>query len=196
MNAANYTPERLADRAQIQDVMYRWCRGVDRRDFELARSAFHADATDNHGQYNGGVDGLVQWLQHRHRTISMSMHLCANMKIEFGGPDVAVVETYCIAAQRYSAATAEGRAVLAAMAGGQERAGTGDTDMMAFARYVDRFERREGEWRIARRAVVHERVAMDDVAPDAPGFGADWVVRSRDRDDYLYGVRAAAGVGD
>lgn len=195
MSSEDYTPQRLADRAQIQDVMYRWCRGVDRRDFELARSAFHPDAIDNHGQYNGGVDGLVEWLEHRHRTISMSMHLCANLMIEFSGPDVAVVETYCIAAQRYSSATPEGRAVLAAMAGGREREGAGDTDMMAFARYVDQFERREGEWRIARRAVVHERVGMAEVAADAPGFGADWVVLSRDRDDYLYTARAAAGLG-
>ena len=26
----DYSPERLADRAQIQDVMYRWCRAIDR----------------------------------------------------------------------------------------------------------------------------------------------------------------------
>lgn len=193
MSSEDYSVQRLGDRAAIQDAMYRWCRGVDRRDLDLARSAFHPDAIDNHGQYNGGLDGLIEWLSHRHRTISMSMHICANMLIEFGDADTAVVETYCIAAQRYNSDTPEGRAVLAAMAGGRERGAAGDTDMMAFARYVDVFERREGEWKIARRAVVHERVNMDDVAPDAPGFGGEWVVGQRDQTDHVYVERAAIG---
>ena len=29
------------DRLEIQDVINRWLRGVDRRDWDLARSAFH-----------------------------------------------------------------------------------------------------------------------------------------------------------
>lgn len=194
MSSAGYSVQRLADRAAIQDAMYRWCRGVDRRDYDLARSAFHPDATDNHGQYVGDVDGLIDWLTRRHQTISMSMHLCTNMLIEFSGVDSAVVETYCVAAQRYSSATPEGRAVLAAMAGGNERSSVGDTDMMAFGRYVDVFERREGQWKIASRAVVHERVGMEAVPDDAPGFGGDWVVRRRDRGDHIYVERAAAGI--
>lgn len=195
MSTDDYSPQRLADRAQINDAMLRWCRGVDRRDIGLVRSAFHPDATDSHGQYEGGVDGLVEWIRNRHRTISMSMHLVTNMTIEFVDDDLALVETYCIAAQRYSAATEEGRAVVTAMSGGRERSTAGDTDMLAFARYLDEFERRDGAWLIARRAVVHDRVGMDDVPDDAPQPGDGWVVGTRDPDDPVLARRVALGLG-
>lgn len=195
MTTDDYSPRRLADRAAINDTMLRWCRGVDRRDVDLVRSAFHPDATDSHGQYEGGVDGLVAWLQHRHRTISMSMHLCTNMTIEFVDDDHALVETYCIAAQRYSSATPEGREVLAAMAGGRDRGAGGDTDMLAFARYLDEFERRDGAWLIARRAVVHDKVGMQDVPADAPQPGEGWVVGTRDAADPVLARRSALGLG-
>ena len=100
-NQSDYSVERLADRMQIQDCMYRWCRGVDRLDFESIRSAFHDDAIDRHGVYEGGVDGLVEWIRERHRAIPFSMHLVANMLIEFADRDTAIAETYCLAVQRY-----------------------------------------------------------------------------------------------
>ena len=78
----------------IQDVMYRWCRSVDRLDFELMRSVFHPDAIDNHGAFKGGVEELVAWIRERHRNITFSAHRLGNMLIEFAGPDVALVETY------------------------------------------------------------------------------------------------------
>lgn len=56
----DYSPERIADRMQIQDCMYRWCRSVDRLDFDLMKTVFHPDATDAHGAYDGGVDGLMR----------------------------------------------------------------------------------------------------------------------------------------
>ena len=64
-----YSPERVADRLQIQDLIYRWCRSIDRLDFDAMRSVFHPDATDTHGAYDGGVDGLIEWIRERHRTI-------------------------------------------------------------------------------------------------------------------------------
>jgi nucleotide-binding universal stress UspA family protein len=36
--------------------------------------AFHTDATDNHGAYVGGVDGLAVWVRERQKLISFSSH--------------------------------------------------------------------------------------------------------------------------
>ena len=58
-----YSPARIADRMAIQDAMYRWCRAIDRLDFDGIREAFHSDGTDNHGIFSGGVDGLVEWIR-------------------------------------------------------------------------------------------------------------------------------------
>ena len=47
------TPDDLIAREQIRDVVYRYARGVDRRDFALVRGCYHPDATDDHGRFVG-----------------------------------------------------------------------------------------------------------------------------------------------
>jgi ketosteroid isomerase-like protein len=173
-----YSPARLADRAEITDVMYRWCRAVDRRDWDAVRQVFHPDAIDNHGPFVGGVEDLIAWLTDRHRTIPFSMHLVSNILIEFAGPDSALVETYIFAAFTGGIAGGEGSA----------------TDSLSWARYIDRFERRGGEWRIARRTVAFDSSLMTDVPPDAPAFDPSWAIGRRDRDDPIYKERAAMGL--
>jgi hypothetical protein len=187
----DYSPERLADRAQIQDVMYRWCRAVDRLDEDAIRGVFHPDAIDNHGPFVGGVEDLIVWLTGRHRTIPFSMHLVSNMLIEFAGKDSALAETYIFAALRYSA---DGKAALAAFTGGTAGQPGAATDSLSWARYIDRFERRGGEWRIARRTVAFDSSLMQDVPADAPAFDPSWAVGRRDKDDPIYRERAAMGL--
>ncbi len=184
-----YSPARLADRAEITDVMYRWCRAVDRRDWDAVRRVFHPDAIDNHGPFVGGVDELIAWLSDRHRTIPFSMHLVSNILIEFAEADSALVETYIFATLRYSA---EGKAALAVFTGGM--GGGGATDSFAWARYIDRFERRNGEWRIARRTVAFDSSLIADVPANAPAFDPNWAVGRRDTDDPIYKERAAMGL--
>ena len=191
MAAADYTPERLADRAQIQDVMYRWCRAIDRLDEEAIRSVFHPDAIDNHGPFVGGVDALIAWLAGRHRSIPFSMHLISNILIEFATADSALVETYIFATLRY---TPEGKAALAPFTGGVAGPAGSATDALSWARYIDRFERRGGEWRIARRTVAFDSTALLDAGPNPAPFDPSWAVGRRDRDDPIYRERAAMGL--
>ena len=111
-----YSVERIADRMAIQDVMYKWCRAIDRLDFDGIRAVFHADAIDSHGAYVGGVEGLIEWIRERHKPIPFSSHQISNMLIEFATPDLALVETYVRTLQRYPA---EAKASLAQLSGGQ-----------------------------------------------------------------------------
>ena len=53
--------QRLLDEAAIRRVHLDYCRGVDRRDWELVRSCYHRDAVDHHGPYSGGIDGFIAW---------------------------------------------------------------------------------------------------------------------------------------
>lgn len=190
MNTPERIAERLADRAQIQDALYRWCRAVDRLDYEAIRGVFHPDAVDSHGMFEGGVDGLIGWLRERHRTMPFAMHSISNMLIEFAGRDLALVETYCLVVQRHSA---EGAASLAAIAGKEASHGR-PVDVLACARYVDRFERREGEWRIAHRKVVWDYVTMNQVPESAAELSGDWTVGRRDAGDYIYRARNEIGL--
>lgn len=190
--SADFTPERIADRMAIQDTMYRWCRAIDRLDFDGIREVFHPDAIDDHGIYSGGVEGLIDWIQGRHQKIPFSMHSISNMLIEFAGPDTALVETYCLAIQRYPA---DGKESLAALAGGAKGRSGSATDLFALARYVDKFERRDGDWRIAHRTVVFDSSMMYEAPADGPKMGADWIVGCRgNQEDFVFQKRSELGL--
>ncbi|MPM22037.1 hypothetical protein SDC9_68487 [bioreactor metagenome] len=141
--------QRLLDKDQIRDAICRYAQGVDRGNWDLVRSGYHADAFDAHGDYQGGVDGFIEWLRKRFDGVDNSMHFLGQSLIEFAGPDLALVETYFVS-RRLRPATES------------ERAALGPSDAIARAgwgRYVDRFERREGEWRVAHRTVVLEAIS-------------------------------------
>jgi hypothetical protein len=186
-----YTVERIADRMAIQDVMYKWCRAIDRLDYEGMRAAFHPDGTDSHGAYNGGVDGLVEWVRERHKPIPFSSHQVSNILIEFAAPHLALVETYIRTLQRYPA---DAKASLAQLSGGQAgKPGVG-VDLLTASRYVDRFERRNSEWRIARRTLIQDWKQFIEVPENAPTPQAGWLVGRRDKQDFIYLARAELGI--
>jgi hypothetical protein len=173
------TMKRLADRAEIQDCLSRYARGVDRGDWDLVRSTYHPGAYDAHGDYKGDVDGLITWLDERFAGVDNSMHLLGNCLIEFAGPDHAFVETY-FGSSRLRAPTDAERASLQAK------------DMMcrdAWGRYADRFERRDGEWRVAHRIVVLER-AYTTVAIGGKRAGTATTWGRRDGADPSYTQRS------
>lgn len=187
----DFSPERIADRMQIEDCMVRWCRSVDRLDFEAMRKVFHPDAIDNHGIFNGGVDALIEWIRKRHRDIPFSMHAISNMQIEFADADVALVETYVRTTQRYPATAKE---ALAQLSGGKSGPEGRAMDLFTCSRYVDRFERRNGEWRISRRTVVADWKQIVPVSADAPLPLPGWETGKRSQDDFVYRERRALGL--
>ena len=166
--------QRLVDKDAIRDAMARYARGVDRGDWELLRSTYHADAWDDHGEYKGPVDGLIEWLDRRFAGADNSMHFLGNCLIEFAGVDLALVETYFVSRRLRPPTDAE-------------RSVAGEKDAMcreAWGRYVDRFERREGQWRVAHRTVVIEASSTSLALGGARGGSVTW--GRRDRTDRLY----------
>ena len=81
------------------------------------------------------------------------MHFLGNCLIDFESEDVAVAETYCMVYQRYGAEAGE---TIRFWLGEQELPAGKKLMVELACRYVDRLERRNGEWRIARRTVVME----------------------------------------
>lgn len=159
--------QELLDRQAILDCLKRYARGLDRKDIELLKSAYHPDAVDHHGALGDFTpDGLVEdWLV-RDAERTFSQHVLLNSTIEVTG-DVAHGETYfqLVVGIKPELAT-EDRPALT-LSGG---------------RYIDRFERRAGEWRIARRVLIAEyKTALDPI--DRPQNLA-WA--RRDRTDPSY----------
>jgi hypothetical protein len=159
----------LLDRAAIHDVLMRYCRGVDRCDEELVRSAYHPDAVDDHGYWKGSGWAFAGFIvRDLARRSSATTHAVANESIALHG-DTADVESYVFAYLCPS---------------GGEDAGV---DLFA-GRYVDRFERRDGEWRISRRTVVHDWSRRLQVAAPALGLPLDGFAQGRrDRSDPVFG---------
>ena len=182
--------DRIADRLAIQDALYRYARGVDRRDWNLVRSTYHPDAYDDHGTYKGGIDGFIDSLVKRHATVEQSMHVIANCIIEFAGDDEALVETYFCTFQRLSPSAGAARSVyLHGAPVGDDQAVEGTV----YGRYLDRFSRRAGEWRVAHRTVIFE-VYRGAPAPAGGGLNPGWTRARRDGHDPLEEERRKLGL--
>jgi len=138
--------QRLVDEAAIRKVHMRYCRGIDRADFELIRSCYHPDAIDDHGEFVGGVDGFIDYCRAGLPNFLSTTHFTGNQIIEVDG-DVAWGETYARAYHRVP----------------PESEGAPMKDLVVNTRYVDRFERRNGEWKIAHRTVVVDTDRVDIV---------------------------------
>jgi hypothetical protein len=156
----------LAAKSEIEEVVLRYCRGIDRMDRELVRSCYHADAIDEHGSFTGGVDAFLDWVWALLARYEMTMHFIGNVLVELVG-DAAVAESYGVAWHR----SADPRP---------------QWNLVTGFRYVDRFERRgDGAWRIARRVAVTEWSRVD--APrDRWQVPPTLRVGRRDRSDALY----------
>jgi 3-phenylpropionate/cinnamic acid dioxygenase small subunit len=158
----------LVDKQEITEVIMRFARGLDRGDWELVRSCYHDDATDDHGAFKGSADDYVAWLREfLPRFAEATMHAISNVLIELDG-DVAHAEAYVIGYHRHA------------------REDGSRADFVGAGRYIDRFERRNGVWKIAARLLVWDWVRDDAVEPGAGDAAWDVVRGRRDRLDAVY----------
>lgn len=157
----------LVDRQAILDALTRFCRGMDRFDRELFDSAFHPDATIAAGSFVGGPADLYDWSTSMHEQgQKATLHNLLNHTCDLDG-DTAHTETYYLFAAR----------------------NRDDSNLLAAGRYIDRLERRHGQWRIALRTNAIEwsgEVPSTDLpfsdVPDLHLNGAP----SRSREDPSY----------
>lgn len=128
----------LMDRQEILDVVNRYCRGVDRLDEDMVKSAYHADAVDDHSMFVGSADEFWTWVRKMHsENHSATQHMIGNHLAWIDG-DVAHCETYL----SYSGMNKTG-APFSAIGG----------------RYIDRMEKRAGKWGIVAREYIVDWVA-------------------------------------
>lgn len=139
----------LLDKQALYELVIRYCRAVDRADAELFLSCYHPDAHDDHGKFKGSPAGFLAHLKQgtMDPLTGPVQHSISNAIFDIRG-DIAYGEAYF-----------------------QTRSVSPDGQALAsFGRYVDRFERRNGEWRIALRRCILEHAR--------PGFDKSDFVRS------------------
>jgi hypothetical protein len=126
----------LWDRAQVQQVPLLYARGVDRRDWELVRSCFSADAFVDGTRSTGHVDAYLADLRPAVERWASTMHVMANQLVALDG-DRASMETYAVAFH-WAAAPA---------------GGPGPDNLIVGVRYHDELARQGDRWVITRRVV-------------------------------------------
>lgn len=157
----------LIDRQDIMDCLIRFSRGIDRFDRELFLSAFHADATIAAGPFVGGPADLCDWSFAMHQDYQiLTQHDLLNHSCEIDG-DTAHCETYYLFVAR----------------------NRDESAMLAGGRYVDRVERRDGQWKIALRTNAIEWSVAPTSVPlpfgDLPGIDLNGT-SERSRADISY----------
>jgi len=129
--------ERLLAREAIREVLAAYARGVDRADAALLKSCYHPDAIEEHGgNFEGNAWEYVEAAMPRVRRMGVMQHLLGTSFIDLQD-DTAYVETYIWTFARF---TRDGA----------------DVDTFTGGRLVDRFERRNGAWKIAHRRTVFD----------------------------------------
>lgn len=127
------TPQQLADRAAIGDVLHLHSRGLDRRDAKLLASAYWPDATVDYGVFKGSANQFAPLvIGALSQNYQLTRHSVSNSMIEFRAGQ-ALVESHVIAAHLLHSGTDE---------------------LLFFSRYLDRVEKRDVCWRIKHRQVV------------------------------------------
>jgi len=160
--------QQLLDKQAITEVLYRYARACDRADEEMMRSCFHPDSRHRHGRFDGSSSDFVDFAMKIILGVKLERHLMTNVQIELDG-DKAVSECYYLAYHR------------------QTDPETGaDEDYLNGGRFIDHFERRNGEWRISQRIGLMDFERFDPVRERIVHL-LDASARShRQPDDELY----------
>jgi hypothetical protein len=168
--------DRLKDRRDIFDALKRYTRGADRHDKELVRTAFWPEATISFGTPMG-LDEYVDWEDNRLAGYAAHQQHITGQTIEVDG-DTAHVESYVVyflVPRDRGADTAGAPSPGRALVREKTRLGSG--------RYVERWERRNGDWRILVREYVEDLALLGDTVDLCTNGGC---LGSWDRTDMSY----------
>jgi hypothetical protein len=128
----------LVDKQAITEVILKYSRAVDRGDEALLRACYHDDAVEDHGgSFLGPARDYIAAILPTLHSDRLMTHTVTNILIELEGSDRALAECYYLSFARYPAAEPP-------------------FETLTLARAIDRFERRDGAWRIARRTLRWE----------------------------------------
>jgi hypothetical protein len=136
MDAITTELRSLLEREQIRDCIARLARGEDRRNAQLISACYWPDSTSDYGVFFGTFDEYLAWVVPGSPAIPVTQHVLGQSVIELQG-DAARAETHVTSYHRV-------------------KTGTEERDTVIGGRYLDRMERRGGEWRIAQRTMLYD----------------------------------------
>ncbi len=161
--------ETLLAKQAITEVLFRYCRALDRMDRTLALSVWHPGSTADYGPlFAGSGAEFVDWVWAAHAGVAAHSHQITNVLIDVDG-DRATSEAYVTVALRTKP---EGGSI---------------ADIVDRGRYLDQWSWRKGVWAIDRRTFVEDFQAVYPVALTEATDGSQATGR-RGPTDPSYGV--------
>lgn len=130
--------QRLLDKQAIIELSHQYCRAADRRDYQLLASLYHDDAREDHGDFFKGLaKDFLKQMPAIQKPMKILHHNITSHNIFFDKtrPDYAEGEIYVLAFHQVE--TAEG-----------------DMDLLIGGRYLDHYEKRQGQWKFSFRTIV------------------------------------------
>lgn len=141
------TVDELLAKQEIAELSGTYMRGLDRLQPDLVRSVFHDDATTDYGFFQGDPDGFVRMAYDALKDHLANHHMLGQINITLDGEAVAYGEVYF---QAFHRLIVDGR----------------EQDLFISGRYVDRYEKRDGVWKIAFRSEINDWARTMNAADD------------------------------
>jgi len=157
--------ETLLAKQEIYELACRYSRGLDRLDADLLLSVFHLDGWCEYGFSNCPAREFVTFCIGALQAHEANQHMIGNTLIEVEG-DEAFGEVYFNAYHKV-------------------RGENGFEDIIIAGRYLDRYEKRDGHWKMAYRS---ERVDWSRTEPSRDNYFdlAPDCLRGGRADDAVY----------
>lgn len=137
----------LVDKQSLYELSCKYMRGLDRLDAASLQSVFWEDAYCEYGFMNGGAAAFIDFALDALSGHESNQHMIGNTFFEVEG-DEAFGEVYFHAYHKV-------------------KSGTGFDDLIVAGRYLDRYECRGGEWKMAYRS---ERVDWSRTTPSCDPY--------------------------
>ena len=158
-----YTLEQLSAREEIRDILHRYCKGIDRRDWPLVRSCFADDHVHKHAEYEGPPDEFIGFASQVLEHIPGTHHSISNVHISLSDDGQSATTEANFVAYHY---IEPGQPEFAPC---QTRGKA--TDWIVAGRYCDRLEKRDGSWIIVRREAFHDWERSEEASSSAVTVG-------------------------
>lgn len=132
----------MLDKQAIRDLLYAYANASDRHDHEKLRTLYHEDAIDDHGKFfKGPAMDFIDALPDIQKDMRILHHNLTTMNIAIDG-DYAEGEIYVLAF--HQAETPEGI-----------------IDVLIGGRYLDKYAKRDGQWKFLYKAVLADWVTVN-----------------------------------
>ena len=134
--------DELSSKQEIEDILRRYCRAVDRQDAEELKACYFPDGTDCHGRaFSGNAHEFAEFIFQNEQLggLADSRHFITNTMIAIDG-ERAFAETSFLCTLLLSLEAAV------------------NVDAMSEGRYFDLFERRNGTWKILHRLMINQKM--------------------------------------